>query len=93
MPKAGSGSEEDAPRSYCDPMNLPTPNTLDSVSIDQLIKETHALRLRLNMTQRAFAQHLGISSRTYQDWEQGRRLPQGPSCALMHYVLRHPPTW
>ncbi|WIX35069.1 helix-turn-helix domain-containing protein [Salinicola sp. JS01] len=53
--------------------------------------EFQALRLRLNMSQRAFAEQLGTSPRTYQDWEQGRRLSQGPSCALLRYVLRHPP--
>ena len=91
IPPAANGSKEDASQAACDPMTLPTADASASISVDRLIRETHALRLRLNMTQRAFAEHLGISSRTYQDWEQGRRLPQGPGSALLRYALKHPP--
>lgn len=91
IPPTANRLKEDASQAACNPMTLPTPNTLASASIDRLINEAHALRLRLNMTQRAFAEQLGISPRTYQDWEQGRRPPQGPGCALLRYALQHPP--
>ena len=41
------------------------------------------IRAKLALTQSAFAGLLGVSLRTLQDWEQGRRRPQGPavSCA------------
>lgn len=38
----------------------------------QIIKE---LRHELNMNQNEFAKHVGISVRTIQDWESGRRIP------------------
>jgi len=34
------------------------------------------IRLKLNMSQSAFASLMGVSVRTLQDWEQGRREPQ-----------------
>jgi putative transcriptional regulator len=40
-------------------------------------EEIRALRLALNFTQEAFAQHLGISVSSVRDWEQGRRSPRG----------------
>ena len=41
------------------------------------------LRQRLKLTQQELAKQLGISSRTLQDWEQGRRQPSGPGRALL----------
>jgi len=34
---------------------------------------------KLALSQVAFASLLGVSTRTVQDWEQGRRQPQGPA--------------
>lgn len=39
--------------------------------------ELKALRLALEMTQEAFARHLGVSISTVRDWEQDRRHPRG----------------
>jgi transcriptional regulator with XRE-family HTH domain len=33
---------------------------------------------------------MGISVRTLQDWEQGRREPQGPAVALLRIAEQHP---
>jgi putative transcriptional regulator len=38
------------------------------------------------MTQVQMASALGISQRTLQDWERGRRHPQGPGKALLERV-------
>ncbi len=48
------------------------------------------LRRFIGLTQRAFAYALGISVRTLQGWEQGRRKPEGPSLALLRIAARHP---
>ena len=37
------------------------------------------IRKKLDMSQRAFAEYFGVNLRTVQDWEQGRRVPSGPS--------------
>ena len=55
-------------------------------------EDVKAIRTRLNLSQSAFAALLGVSKRTLQDWEQGRRKPRGPACSLLGIVDRHPET-
>jgi len=45
------------------------------------------LRHERAMTQVEMASALGISQRTLQDWERGRRQPQGPGKALLERAL------
>jgi putative transcriptional regulator len=33
---------------------------------------------------------LGISVRTLRNWEQGRRVPEGPARVLLQVVAKHP---
>jgi putative transcriptional regulator len=47
-------------------------------------------RARLRLSQRKFAQLLGISENTLQNWEQGRRRPTGPAKVLLKVAARHP---
>jgi putative transcriptional regulator len=49
-----------------------------------------ALRRFTCLTQRAFADALGISVHTLRNWEQGRRSPEGPALALLRIAARHP---
>ena len=48
------------------------------------------IRSQLKLSQSAFAGLLGVSIRTLQDWEQGRRSPQGPAIALLRIAEQHP---
>jgi putative transcriptional regulator len=48
------------------------------------------IRQRLNLSQHAFAGLLGVSVRTLQEWEQGRRTPRGPAYALLRIADQHP---
>ncbi|WP_434987033.1 helix-turn-helix domain-containing protein [Vreelandella zhaodongensis] len=48
------------------------------------------IRHKLNLSQSAFAGLLGVSISTLQDWEQGRREPQGPAVALLRIAEQHP---
>jgi putative transcriptional regulator len=48
------------------------------------------IRSKLKMSQSSFAGLLGVSMRTLQDWEQGRRAPQGPAVALLRIAEQHP---
>lgn len=52
--------------------------------------EPRIIREKLNLSQSAFAGLLGVSTRTLQDWEQGRRSPQGPAIALLRIAEQHP---
>ncbi len=48
------------------------------------------IRARLRLSQAAFAALMGVSLRTVQDWEQGRRKPSGPAEALLRIAEQHP---
>jgi len=47
-------------------------------------------RSRVGLSQRDFARLLGVSARTLQDWEQGRREPTGAAKTLLRVAFRHP---
>jgi putative transcriptional regulator len=48
------------------------------------------LRDDFGLTQAQFAALLGISVRTLRNWEQGRRLPEGPARVLLQVAEKHP---
>jgi putative transcriptional regulator len=48
------------------------------------------IRAKLNLSQSAFAGLMGVSLRTVQDWEQGRRKPSGPAIALLRIAEQRP---
>jgi putative transcriptional regulator len=48
------------------------------------------IRQRLKLSQSAFAGLMGVSLRTVQDWEQGRRKPSGPAMALLRIAEQKP---
>lgn len=56
-------------------------------STRQLVRATCELRYRLQLTQREFAEQLGINLRTWQEWEQGRRSPSGPARILLQRII------
>ena len=47
-------------------------------------------RLKLGVSQSAFAQLLGVSVRTLQEWEQGRWEPSGAARTLLRIALKSP---
>ena len=49
-----------------------------------------AIRAKLQLSQSAFAGLMGVSLRTVQDWEQGRRKPSGPAVALLRIAEQKP---
>ncbi|BCY17344.1 transcriptional regulator [Leptolinea sp. HRD-7] len=48
------------------------------------------IREKYNLTQEQFAVMLGISVRTLRNWEQGRRVPEGPAMVLLRVADRNP---
>ena len=48
------------------------------------------IREKLRLSQSEFADLMGVSRRTIQDWEQGRRKPQGPAKSLLRIAEQHP---
>lgn len=51
---------------------------------------TQIIRSKLKLSQSAFAGLMGVSIRTIQDWEQGRRKPSGPAVALLRIAEQKP---
>ena len=49
-----------------------------------------AVRKSLRMSQSEFALMIGVSVRTLQNWEQGRREPEGPAKALLRVASKNP---
>ncbi|MEX0166820.1 helix-turn-helix domain-containing protein [Pseudomonas brassicacearum] len=47
-------------------------------------------RAKVGVSQSAFAELLGVSMRTLQDWEQGRRRPAGAAQTLLRVASQHP---
>lgn len=50
------------------------------------------IRLKLHTSQVKFAHMIGVSVDTLQNWEQGRRRPEGPALALLRIVEADPET-
>lgn len=49
-----------------------------------------AIRRRLKKSQSEFALMIGVSVSTLQNWEQGRRVPEGPARALLKIAAEKP---
>ena len=48
------------------------------------------IRENYHLSQSQFALLLGISVKTLQNWEQGRRTPEGPARVLLQVAAKHP---
>jgi putative transcriptional regulator len=48
------------------------------------------IRKKLNKSQSEFALMIGVSVSTLQNWEQGRRKPEGPARALLKVASENP---
>jgi len=52
--------------------------------------EVKAVRAKTGLTQERFANVVGVSKRTLENWEQGRRHPTGPARALLKILDADP---
>lgn len=55
-------------------------------------RDVRAIREKLHKSQSEFAQMIGVSVSTLQNWEQGRREPEGPARALLVVASKAPQT-
>ena len=52
--------------------------------------DVRAIRSKLGKSQSEFALMIGVSVATLQNWEQGRRKPEGPAQALLKIAEKNP---
>jgi putative transcriptional regulator len=52
--------------------------------------DVKAIRTRLGLTQQRFAARFGFNINTLRHWEQGRRVPEGPTRAYLLVIDREP---
>ena len=64
--------------------------TLESRTVEVCSPEVKAIRQKYALSQQDFAKIFGISVRTLQQWEQGRRFPQGPAKVLLNVIDKNP---
>lgn len=54
------------------------------------VPDIATIREKTGLSQTRFAQLLGVSVRTLQDWEQGRRAPSGAARTLLMVAAKNP---
>jgi putative transcriptional regulator len=52
--------------------------------------DVKAIRERISLSQGEFAKLFGLSKRTLEHWEHGRRVPTGPARAFLTVIAREP---
>lgn len=52
--------------------------------------DVQAIRAKLKKSQSEFAVMIGVSVSTLRNWEQGRRVPEGPARALLRVAEKNP---
>jgi len=52
--------------------------------------QVKAVREKTSLSQSEFAQLIGVSVKTLQNWEQDRRRPTGPAVALLRIIGQEP---
>ena len=54
------------------------------------VPSVSSVREKTGLSQAKFAMLLGVSVRTLQEWEQGRRAPSGPARTLLNIAHKNP---
>ena len=52
--------------------------------------DVQAIRRRTGLSQAVFSRRIGVSPGTLRNWEQGRRIPDGPARVLLAMLARNP---
>lgn len=78
--------------------DLPDVLTVRKVKLDLKPRAFNASEIKvvredLRVSQAVFADFLGVSVSTVQDWEQGANVPQGPACRVMEEMVRDIVAW
>ncbi len=61
-----------------------------TIEKDEVLSAIVSTRMKAKLTQSQFAKLLGVSVRTLQEWEQGRKQPSGAAKTLLRIAERQP---
>jgi putative transcriptional regulator len=64
--------------------------TAEIKEIDAAVPDVVAIRARTGLSQAAFARSIGVKPATLRNWEQKRRVPDGPARVLLALIARDP---
>lgn len=70
--------------------NIRSGKSKPSRSFDYSPLDIKKIRVGLHASQSQFALMIGVSRATLQNWEQGRRRPEGPAQALLRVAEKRP---
>lgn len=73
-------------------LTLKTHQVEQPVELSITPNEIKNIRHQLNMSRQVFARYLHTSSRTLENWEQGRSKPNEQAITLLHLVKNYPET-
>lgn len=86
-PTAGERMIESARQALAFAKGSPDHGCLVHVPDDVDVK---AIREKISLSQSEFAELFGLSKRTLEHWEHGRRVPSGPARAFLTVIAREP---
>lgn len=64
----------------------------DAEAMQDAAAYARRVRKKIGLSQRAFAERIGVPVDTVRNWEQGKRLPRGAARALLKVIDRAPET-
>lgn len=73
-------------------LTLKTHEVKEASNLEISPKEILSIREQYNMSRGVFARYLHTSTRTLENWEQGRSVPNGQAVTLLKLVQSHPET-
>ena len=93
--KADAATDEEIDRMIAeDPDTAPDMSDADLARARLVVPPSYvdvkAIRTKIGLSQTAFADRYGFRVRTVQEWEQGRRRPEGPARILLKIIERAP---
>ncbi|MEX2154551.1 MAG: helix-turn-helix domain-containing protein [Gemmatimonadaceae bacterium] len=75
-------------RSYALPLTARTATVVPTPTFTK--DDIASIRRQLHLSQQVFADALNVSLGTVRSWEQGARVPEGPSVRLLELAQKHP---
>ena len=83
-------AKRDIGQEILDSINEIKAGDVGRVSVYITADQIKAVREKVGVSQSSFAAMLNVSTRTLQEWEQGRRQPNGPARSLLAVAAKRP---